>query len=98
MGPTQGLSYVGLELVEYPYFWHPLFKISQRLKILKEKVKEWNWYSFGNIFEQKKNTINDLSVIQTKMEEKTDEEDFKEEMDLRNQWLILNRKEEVLSK
>lgn len=45
------------------------------------------------------NIINNLSLIQTKMEERTDkEEEFKEEMDLRNQLLILNRKEEVFWK
>lgn len=49
----------------------PMYRVAQKLKILRTKVKGWNHYSFGNIFEPKKVISANLETIQRKIEDNT---------------------------
>lgn len=41
----------------------PMYQVTQKLKIIKDKVKGWNGYSFGNIFKQKKKIMENFEIL-----------------------------------
>ena len=66
------------------------------LKALKAKIHTWNKEEFGNIFEDKKNLINEIDLIHRKgMETRWDMEMKEKEKDLLNQLDVSERQEEI---
>ena len=71
-----------------------MFHFQQKLKALKAKIHTWNREEFGNIFEDKKNMLNELDLINKQgMEVGWDEGMKVKEKDLMSQlearcWII----------
>ena len=73
-----------------------MYKFQQKLKVLKAKICTWNKNDFGNIFEDKKRIILELTATQQRGMEIGWDPDLKEkEKDLEAQLEARERQEEV---
>ena len=60
-----------------------MYNFQQKLKVLKVKIRIWNKEDFGNIFEDKKMIVQELTAIQQRgMESGWDQELKEKEKDL----------------
>lgn len=73
-----------------------MFRLMQKLKRIKERVKGWNKYTFGNIFNTKRDLIQKPKEMKDQMEARNcDEEIYIIERELRAQWHKISKKEEI---
>ena len=73
-----------------------MYRFQQKLKVLKAKIRTWNKEDFGNIFEDKKGIIQEMTAIQWKgMESGWDLELKEKEKDLCAQLEDRERQEEI---
>ena len=71
-----------------------IYSFQHKLKALKAKIRTWNKEDFGNIFEDKKRIVQEMTTIQQKgMESRWDLELKEKEKDLCSQLEVKERQE-----